>query len=106
MCNESILGGEPVTTDIPMLYDEKRYKVYIILKGDRCNSAEVKIVAKLCNINYISAKKKLMKKKNFILEGNAYMVMEILKKLSEYDVTFELEPPYPYAVSGLESYEC
>lgn len=96
MYDESMISGIPVTTDIPMLYDEKRYKVYIILKGDRCNSAEVKIVAKLCNVNYISAKKKLMKKKNFILEGKAYMVMEILKKLSEYDVTFEIEPPWNY----------
>lgn len=41
--------------------------VYIVLKGNRCNIKEILAVAKVCNINYLTAKSK-----------------------------FSIEPPYPY----------
>lgn len=41
--------------------------VYIVLQGNRCNIKEILAVAKVCNINYLTAKSK-----------------------------FSIEPPYPY----------
>ncbi len=43
-------SGTPVTTDIPMLRDQTNYEFYIIRKEDRCNLAEMKAAAKLCNV--------------------------------------------------------
>ena len=91
--------GNPVTTDIPMLRDETTYKVYIVLKGNKCNHIEIKAVSKVCNMNFFRVKSKLKEKKNLIIEGDAYEIRDILKMLSQYEVDFEIEPPYPY---GLE----
>lgn len=86
----------PATSYIPMLYDENIYKIYIILKEDKYNKAEIKAFSKVCNINYLEASKKLKNKKNLIGEGNAYWVKDTLEKLLQYDVHYEIIPPYYY----------
>ena len=94
--NAFLQEDAPVTTDIPMLRDETIYKVYIVLKGNKCNHMEIKAVSKVCNINFIRAKSKLKEKKNLIIEGDAYEIRDISKMLSQYEVDFEIEPPYSY----------
>lgn len=88
--------GIPVTSHITMLYDENIYKIYIILKENKYNKMEIKAFSKVCNINYIEASKKLKNKKNLIGEGNAYYIKDILKQLSQYDIDYEIIPPYCY----------
>lgn len=94
--NAFLQEDAPVTTDIPMMRDETIYKVYIVLKGNKCNHIEIKAVSKVCNINFIRAKSKLKEKKNLIIEGDAYEIRDISKMLSQYEVDFEIEPLYPY----------
>ncbi|NDO45568.1 hypothetical protein [Clostridium sp. MD294] len=86
----------PVTSYSVMLYDKNIYKIYIILKGNKYSKMEIKAFSKVCNINYIEASKKLKNKKNLIGEGNAYWVKDILKQLSQYDINYEIIPPYCY----------
>lgn len=88
--------GIPATSYSPMLYDENIYRIYIILKENKCNKVEIKAFSKVCNVNYIEASKKLNNKKVLIGEGNVYWVKDILKKLSQYDVNYEIIPPYCY----------
>lgn len=95
--NNNIEKNEvPVTSDIPMLNDETVYKIYIILKNSQHNHNEIKAVAKICGINYIEAQNRLKETRNLIVEGDAYKIWNILQKLYEYDVSFEVSPPYPY----------
>lgn len=61
-------SGTPVTTDIPMLRDQTIYEFYIIRKEDRCNLAEMKAAAKLCNVNDIKAKTMLVHPRVLIAE--------------------------------------
>lgn len=91
--------GVPVTTDIPMLYDETMYKVFIILGENKCNNTEIKAVSKVCNINFIQAKSKLTNKRTLIAQGGAFYIKDIILILSEYDVKIEIDPPYPYELS-------
>lgn len=86
--------GIPATSYSPMLYDKNIYKIYIILKENKCNKTEIKAFSKVCNVNYIEANKRLKDKRNLIGEGNAYWVKDILEKLLQYDVNYEIIPPY------------
>ena len=90
------LIGEPVTTDIPMLRDSIVYKFYLIRKDDDCSKSEIKAVAKLCNVNCIKAKSKLVDKVVFIAEGDAYRMKELKQAISSYGVIYEIRPWYPY----------
>lgn len=99
LTNENIegwLNGHPVTTDDPMLQDRVVYKIYIVLRGKECNIEEIRAAAKVCNINYLTAKRKLIYKKVLIVQGDAYDIRNMLRKLLKYDVNFIIEPPYPY----------
>lgn len=86
----------PVTTDIPMLRDQTIYKFYIIKKEDKCSNAEIKAVAKLCNVNYIEAKNKLTNKIVFIAEGDAYKMKDLQQIISVYEVIYKIKPLYQY----------
>ena len=96
MRENKVFNGMPVTTDIPMLRDQTIYKFYVIRKEDKCNNTEIKVVAKLCNINYIEAKKKLIDKIVFIAEGGAYKMKELQQIASNCEVHYEISPPYQY----------
>lgn len=88
--------GDPVTSSVPMLYDETEYKLYILLHDDICNLTEIKAVSKVCSINFLQVKNKLTSKRTLIVEGRAYTIRDILQILLKYDVKFEIDPPYPY----------
>lgn len=94
------IDGSPVTTDIPMLRDKTTYVVYVILKEKQCNNFEIKAVAKVCNINYLEARNKLINRKTLIAQGNAYEIRDILEILLQYDVNFKILPPYPYVLDN------
>lgn len=87
-----------VTSDIPMWRDPEIYSIYIILRNDKFNSIEIRAVAKVCNTNYLNARKLLVNKKTLLKKGDAYEIQDALKILSQYDVDFEVAPPYPYSI--------
>lgn len=86
----------PVTSNVPMLYDQTVYKLFIILKDQVCSTLEIKAASKICNINYLEAKKRLIKRENYIAEGNVYWIRDIQKELSCHDIKYKIEPKYPY----------
>ena len=86
---DSIEEGEfPVTSDVPMLYDENNYAI-------------VKVVSKVCGLNYIAVRNMLKEGENLIFEGNAYETRDVLDKLVKSEIQFEVRPPYPYDKSEL-----
>lgn len=86
----------PVTTDIPMLRDQTIYKLYILKKGENYSNEDIRVAAKICNVNYIKAKKMLGKTRTLLAEEGAYKMQELLLKITAYEVTYEIEPPFPY----------
>lgn len=86
----------PATSNVPMLYDQTEYKLFIILKDRVCSTLEIEVVSKICNINYLEAKKRLMKRENYIAEGSAYWIRDIRKELLSHDVNYKIEPQFPY----------
>ncbi len=81
-----------------MLYDKNIYQIYMILKESKCSIEEIKAFSKLCNINYIQSKNRLKNKRNMIGEGNAYWVRDILEKLMQYNIDYEIVPPYCHKI--------
>lgn len=87
--------GKAVTTYSPMSMDCTIYSIYLIVQGPVPALEEIKAYAKIANKNYLQAKKAL-KQRNLLISGNAYNIMEVLKKLNTFQVQYEIEPPYPY----------
>lgn len=94
---DSIEEGEfPVTSDVPMLYDENAYKIYVLVENVEKSYAIVKVVSKVCGLNYIAVRNMLKEGENLIFEGNAYETRDVLDKLVKSEIQFEVRPPYPY----------
>ena len=91
-----------ITTDRAMLYDRKIYIVYLVLQGHKFNHQALRAVSKICNINYLGVKDKLLLTKNVIAEGNAFQIREIALRLQQYGVNFKIEPPFPYRLKENE----
>lgn len=87
---------EAVTSYSPMLEDSTTYCVYLVIGGLPPALEEIKAYAKTMQENYLQAKKALVQGRNLIFSGNAYYTGEILKKLSGFQVHYEIEPAYPY----------
>lgn len=77
-----------------MLEDKVVYKIYIVLKDNKCDIYEIRAVAKIYDINYIASKK--ITNKNLVAQREAYEIRYILRRLIQCDVNFSIEPPYPY----------
>ncbi len=87
---------EAITSYSPILMDSTIYSIYFIIKDLNPSLDEIKVYAKIKNVNYIQAKKALTNGRNLIFSGSAYSVREILKNLNQFQVSFEIEPVYPY----------
>lgn len=89
--------GEVATSVFhPIMNDNKIYSIYLILEQDTCNLDEIKAYSKILNLNYVKAKYALKNKQNLIASGNACEIKEILYKLKQFKVHYEIKPPYPY----------
>ena len=89
-------NGMPVTTDIPMLRDKTIYKLYLIKRDKIYNKSEIKVVAKMCRVDFIEARNRLSNSVVLIAEGNVYEMRDLLQIISGYDVLYEVKPSYPY----------
>ncbi|MDE6743556.1 MAG: hypothetical protein K2J95_06755 [Lachnospiraceae bacterium] len=87
---------EAVTSYSPMLEDRTTYCVYLVIGGLPPALEEIKAYVKTMQVNYLQAKKALVQGPNLIFSGNAYHTGVILKKLSDFQVHYEIEPTYPY----------
>lgn len=86
---------EAVTSYCPMSEDRTTYRVYLVIGGIPPALEEIKAYAKTVQVNYLQAKKVLIQGRNLVFSGNAYHTSEILKKLSGFQVHYEVEPAYP-----------
>lgn len=87
---------EPVTAHLHIWDDHNVYSLYLVLMDDKCSIEEIRACAKLLNINYLQAKKTLNQKRNLIVQGKAYAMQDICKKLAPFPIQYEIDPPYPY----------
>ena len=87
---------EAVTSYSPMSGDRTTYCVYLVICSLPPALEEIKAYAKNMQVNYLQAKKALIQGRNLIFSGNAYYTGKILKKLSSFQVHYEVEPAYPY----------
>lgn len=91
-------GWNVVTTYFsPIEKDSNVYKVFI-KEGITVNINQIKVISKLAGINFLSAKKLLGSGTLFIFEGRARDIFEKLILLSENDISYITEPPYPYKI--------
>ncbi len=95
MENDKQFNEVPITTDIPMLRDRTIYRLYI-KKEEKNDINEIKAISKICNINYIEARKKLLEQIVFVAEGDAYEMKDLLQIIGRYEVSYEIKPQYPY----------
>lgn len=79
-----------------MSADRTTYCVYLVIGGLPPALEEIKAYAKNMQVNYLQAKKALIRGRNLFFAGNAYHTGEILKKLSGFQVHYKIEPAYPY----------
>lgn len=87
-----------VTSYCPIYADRTTYCVYLVICDFPPALEEIKAYAKLMQLNYIQAKKALSHGRNLISSKDAYHTGEILKKLSGFQVHYEVEPAYPYPI--------
>lgn len=93
-CFENL--GEAITSFSPILSDTTEYHIYLILNDAGCNLEEIKAYAKVMNVNYLQAKQVLTQKRNLIAAGSAYDILEILDRLTQFEVRYEIEPEFPW----------
>lgn len=86
----------PVTCYDPMLYDETTYHLYFILQQDRSDLEAIRAFSKLKGVNYIQAKRILNDTRVLVAAGTAYDMRELLNRLAQFQVQYEISPPYPY----------
>jgi hypothetical protein len=85
-----------VTTFIPDIQlDETIYKV-TIADGDYRNKSQIKAVAEISNINFLSAQKLLRQRNVMIFQGEAPRVLKVRDTLNAVSLTYDIQPPFPY----------
>lgn len=87
---------EVVTSYCPMAQDKTIYSVFLRQGGDESNIKDIQACAKILNVNYINARKMLNQNKVLLAQGKAMDIHQVLEKLADFDVNYEIEPPYPY----------
>lgn len=87
--------GKAITTYDPMSMDCTIYSIYLIIQATIPTLEEIKAYAKIMNKNYLQAKK-VLKQRNLLISGNAYDIIEVVKKINTFQVQYEIEPSYPY----------
>lgn len=87
---------EAITSYCPMAADKTTYSIYLLLGGEGGNKEEIRACAKVLNLNYLQAKKRLDQKRCLLLQGSAWRVQEVVEKLEAFEVRYEIEPPFPY----------
>lgn len=90
--------GEAITSYSPMVQDCTTYHIYLVICDSNPALKDIKAYAKIMHVNYLEAKKMLTHKRNLIASENAANTGEILRRLNQYQVHYEVEPEYPYEI--------
>lgn len=77
--------------------DQNKYSIY--LKEDNLSSINnIKMIAKICNTNYNTAKSYIKKGNIEIFKGKATEVKRTLVELEKLKITYNVMPDFPYAI--------
>lgn len=82
-----------VTTN-PIISDRQTYNIF--LNSNKSSLNHIKLISSIANCNYITAKKLIESAPVPIFCGSAIEVRSIKKKLEDADVTYSIEPKFPY----------
>ncbi|MGM9979051.1 MAG: hypothetical protein ACI33J_09660 [Clostridium sp.] len=89
-------GWNLITTNIDKIdADTTKYSIYIKATTE-INKEKIKLIAKIEGVNYLIAKKMLMKDSICILEGKAQEVKKAIDKLSKSKIQLEVKPKFNY----------
>lgn len=81
----------------PIGMDQNKYSIY--LKEDNLSSINnIKMIAKICNTNYNTAKSYIKKGNIEIFKGKATEVKRTLVELEKLKITYNVMPDFPYAI--------
>ena len=62
--------------------------LYMVLEGGSPSIREIRAYSHICKVNYVSAKKALTHKENFLIKGNYHYLREICQILDQYGVKY------------------
>lgn len=85
-----------------MIYHILRKKIHPFspfdseLQQDRSDLEAIRAYSKLKGVNYIQAKRILNDTRVLVAAGTAYDMRELLNRLAQFQVQYEISPPYPY----------
>lgn len=87
-------GWGMVTSYIDPIYeDTTEYSIYI-KEGIEVDADNIKIIAKIAGVNYLAARKLLLKNNVCILKANAPEVKEVIALLEDAKIDFEVKPEF------------
>lgn len=92
----SVCGWSVITTYIDDInLDMTEYSLFIknVLEIDR---KKIQLIARIANVNFITAKQMLEKKETCILKAKAPEIKAVVAKLQEADVDFKISPFFKY----------
>ncbi|MDO4178199.1 MAG: hypothetical protein Q4D21_03320 [Phascolarctobacterium sp.] len=78
----------------PVYMDDTIYSVFINASANP-NIETIKIIAKICNCNFIKAKG-ILNSGGKITEGEAVLILKIVKQLKEGNIEFKISPEFVY----------
>ena len=81
----------------PIELDQNKYSIY--LKKDNLSSIDnIKMIAKICNTNYNTARAYIKKGNIEIFKGKATEVKRTLVKLEKLKIAYNVIPDFPYVI--------
>ncbi len=86
--------GWCLVTTSPIISDRQTYNIF--LNSNKSSLNHIKLISSIANCNYITAKKLIESVSVPIFCGSAIEVRSIKKKLEDADVTYSIEPKFPY----------
>ena len=90
-CSWSIVSSEVA----PEYEDSSIYEIYLD-QDPECDKEKMKVIAKICNWNYIETIKNLEVGGILIFKGVAYKVRDFKKKLDDNGIKYHISPNYKY----------
>ena len=91
-----ICGWNILTTDIDEIYrDMTIYSIY--LDGEEeINKEKIKVVSRICNVNFTNAKLMLGEKEQCILNAKAPEIKEAIQGLKDVGINYSIVPCFKY----------
>lgn len=89
-------GWSMLTTYIDKIYeDDTEYSIFII-NVKNIDEDKIKLIAKICGVNFVVARQMLLKDNVCILKAKAPEVRAVIGQLEKYNIQFDICPRFNY----------